>query len=358
MNSDDRTGLRNGVMELGTMRGQQMTARRKDGSTVIIEANAHLVRDYEGVPVAMEGTFRDITQRIEADKVIREREKQYRAFFENNHAIMLLTDPKSEQIIDANPAASEFYGYPIEVMRTMNLSHINVLDQDEIFREMRLSREEGRSYFIVRHVLQNGEHRDVEVYSGPIMVQGVQRLYSVIHDVTKRIELEHKMKHLATTDALTGVNNRHQFFSLATKELQRSKRYAHPLTVLMLDIDYFKSINDNFGHHAGDIVLKMLAAAAVAVLRATDIFGRLGGEEFAAILPETGLRVGYEVAERLRSEFEKLQVLVGKVKITFTVSIGVTQVRSQDKNIEEVLNRADEALYKAKRMGRNQVVRG
>ncbi|WP_190275277.1 PAS domain S-box protein [Pseudodesulfovibrio mercurii] len=355
---DDSESLRESLFARGAVRGLQLTAKRKDGATIVIEANAHRVLNHQDEPVAMEGTFRDITRRMEAEKVLRESEKQYRAFFENNHAIMLLTDPKSERIIDANPAAEDFYGYPIEVMKTMNLSQINALDRDEMFAEMRRSMDEGRAYFILRHRLANGEIRNVEVYSGPIMVQGSQRLYSVIHDVTKRIELEREMKLLATTDALTGANNRHQFFALGAVEVQRAKRYALPLTVLMLDIDYFKSINDTYGHAAGDLVLKALSASVSATLRASDIFGRLGGEEFAVILPQTDIDEGAEAAERLRETLAGLAVEVGDESITFTVSMGVTRICAGDKTVEDVLNRADEALYKAKRMGRNRVVRG
>lgn len=355
---DEGTGFREILQDKGALRGLQMTARRKDGTTIVIEANAHQVLNNQDEPVAMEGTFRDITRRIEAEKVLRESEKQYRAFFENNHAIMLLTDPKSEQIIDANPAAGDFYGYPLEVMRTMNLSQINALGQDEMFNEMRRSLDEGRSYFIVRHRLANGALRDVEVYSGPIMVQGAQRLYSVIHDVTKRIELEQEMKLLATTDPLTGASNRHQFFSLGGVEVQRAKRYDLPLTVIMLDIDYFKSINDTYGHAAGDQVLKTLSGAVSSLLREPDIFGRLGGEEFAVILPQTGADEGAEVAERLRAALASLAVEVGDQTVSFTVSMGVTRISAADQTVEELLNRADEALYKAKRMGRNRVVRG
>jgi diguanylate cyclase (GGDEF)-like protein len=126
----------------------------------------------------------------------------------------------------------------------------------------------------------------------------------------------------------------------------------------MLDIDYFKSINDTYGHHAGDVVLKVFSETARTALRVNDVFGRLGGEEFAALLPQTGLEEGLEVAERLRAAFAALSVRVDEAVISFTVSLGVTQVRASDRDMEEVLNRADEALYRAKRMGRNRVVKG
>lgn len=346
------------IKSQGAVRGYNLEAIRKDGSIIVTEANAHLVLDSHGMPQAMEGTFRDITARIEAEKILREREKQYRAFFENNHAIMLLVDPKTEEIVDANPAAAHFYGYSVPEMRSLHMSVISAQTEEDIYREMFKARDEGRVYFILKHKLQSGEIRDVEVYSGPILVQGRQLLYSVIHDVTVRIRLEREMKRMATTDALTGTSNRHEFFDKANKELARSSRYGHPLTVLMLDIDYFKSINDTYGHQTGDDVLKVLSETVAASLREVDIFGRLGGEEFAVILPETGPSSGIVVAERLRGDIEKLRVeSKDGEEVQFTASIGVSSAREGDQVIEDVINRADEALYKAKRTGRNKVVK-
>jgi diguanylate cyclase (GGDEF)-like protein/PAS domain S-box-containing protein len=352
---DERKHFRSALAAEGSVRGFHLTASHKNGSTIIVEANAHRLHDEEGVPVAMEGTFRDITARIEAEKILREKEKLYRSFFENNHAIMLLVDPKNGSIVDANPAACAFYGHSRKRMRTMHIKDINAQSEKKIYQEMVRATQQKRNYFIFKHKLANGKTRDVEVYSGPIMVDGSQLLYSVIHDITARIRLERKMKRLATTDMLTGIDNRHQFFLRATKELTRAKRYGHPLIVLMLDIDYFKSINDTHGHQAGDVVLKALTTMSIATLRETDIFGRIGGEEFAAVLPETAMESGLQVAERLRKGFSKLKVHSNNSDVTFTVSIGVALARDHDQSIEEIINRSDEALYKAKRMGRNRV---
>ncbi|QJB56241.1 PAS domain S-box protein [Pseudodesulfovibrio sp. zrk46] len=357
-NEGERKRLLDGIQNRGKVHGYHLAARRRDGQSIVVEANAHQVVNEDGIPIAMEGTFRDITARLEAEQMLREREKLYRAFFENNHAIMLLEDPKSGEIVDANPAASVFYGYTVHQMRAMNTAQINALSEEEIFQEMFAARNEKRSFFIFKHRLADGELRDVEVYSGPIMVRGNQLLYSVIHDVTDRMRMQREMTRMATTDALTGANNRHQFFRLAEAELKRTERYGHALSVIMLDIDYFKSINDTYGHHTGDVVLKALSDAADQALRETDIFGRLGGEEFAAILPETELDGATNVAERLRESLAALKIQDEDVEVSFTVSIGVTSATETDKNIEEILNRADEALYKAKRGGRNKVMKG
>ena len=351
----DRARIKRRLTKVEWVRGAHLSFTRKDGSDIVVEANIHRVSDDAGKPVGLEGTFRDITERIEAEKILREREKQYRAFFENNHAVMLLVDPQTGDIVDANPAASEFYGYSVDAMRTMTSAEISALSEKEIFEEMFRARQEKRAYFLFKHMLASGDVRDVEVYSGPIMVRGNQLLYSVIHDVTDRVRLSAEMERLATTDSLTGAANRHQFFTMAEGEFSRALRYEHPLTVFMLDIDYFKSINDTYGHNAGDAVLRALSTMVVATLRDPDVFGRLGGEEFAAVLPETDIDGGLQVAERLRDALGKLKVEVKGEMISFTASIGVSAMQPEDKLIEDVINRADEALYKAKRMGRNRV---
>lgn len=355
---EERVEFVEAIRKQGAVRGFHLGAIKKDGTKIVTDANAHMILDEKGRPVAMEGTFRDITARIEAEKILREREKQYRAFFENNHAIMLLVDPKTEAIVDANPAAGNFYGYSSGTMRTMSMPDISAQTAEEIYQEMFAARDEGRVYFIFKHKLKSGEIRDVEVYSGPIFVQGRQLLYSVIHDVTERMRLEREMKRMATTDALTEVNNRHQFFQLSNHELKRAVRYNRPLAVIMLDIDYFKSINDNYGHNTGDIVLKAFATLCKSILRDSDVLGRLGGEEFAAVLPETALEEGMLVADRLLEETAGLTITVNEDDINFTVSAGVALASDKDVVIEDVITRADEALYKAKRMGRNRVVKG
>jgi diguanylate cyclase (GGDEF)-like protein len=139
-------------------------------------------------------------------------------------------------------------------------------------------------------------------------------------------------------------------------ELSRTKRYDNALSVLMLDIDHFKQINDTYGHQAGDMVLKSLALTFQEVLRNVDIIGRLGGEEFAAVLPETGIEIATEVAERLRQVISAGEVvLTDSVKVQFTVSIGIAAFIDKNSNLDMLLNEADKALYRAKQSGRNRV---
>ncbi len=173
----------------------------------------------------------------------------------------------------------------------------------------------------------------------------------------KEKRLRAEMWALATTDPLTSVYNRRQFVRLGGEEILRSQRYQRPMTVIMLDIDHFKPVNDTYGHAVGDEVLIAVAHRITAALRTTDILGRYGGEEFAIVLPETEAAVGVEVVgERLRQAICGTPVETSAGRLGVTVSIGVTEVSVRTEGLTEALGRADSGLYLAKRSGRNRVV--
>ncbi len=172
-------------------------------------------------------------------------------------------------------------------------------------------------------------------------------------------ESEKRYKSLSQIDSLTGIYNRRQFFLLAEKELKKAYRYKRPLSVLMLDLDFFKKINDTYGHAAGDKVLQMTAQIVTQNLRSVDIFGRYGGEEFVIMLPETNVTGALKVAERIRGHIEKTPFEIeNNVIINITVSIGVCCEPSEKadmKMLDKIIDCADKALYRAKRLGRNRV---
>ncbi|NET89851.1 MAG: diguanylate cyclase [Kamptonema sp. SIO1D9] len=165
-----------------------------------------------------------------------------------------------------------------------------------------------------------------------------------------------KLEKLATTDPLTGILNRRHFFNIANKEIDRYHRYNCNFSLLMLDIDHFKHINDSYGHSLGDEVLKSMTQTVLKSLRKADSFGRFGGEEFAILLPETDLETATEVAERIRKTIAKLTISTVDKLVKITVSIGVTTCKMKDESLEILLQRADKALYQAKKLGRDRVV--
>ena len=174
-------------------------------------------------------------------------------------------------------------------------------------------------------------------------------------EVEERRQLEKRLRELAMTDALTGAANRRAFMAAADREYARARRYRLPLAVVAIDIDHFKRINDTFGHAAGDVALQAVAAACNEQIRASDYFGRLGGEEFAILLPETDCEPALALAERLRVSIAAMHVTADDAVMTMTSSFGVATLGPADADASNLLQRADEALYAAKRGGRNRV---
>jgi diguanylate cyclase (GGDEF)-like protein len=168
-------------------------------------------------------------------------------------------------------------------------------------------------------------------------------------------QLFEKIQQLAETDELTRTNNRRQLFALGEQEFNHAKRYQQPMSVLMLDIDDFKQINDKYGHATGDVVLHNLAQFCQQNIRDADILGRYGGEEFVIILPSTDLEHGSELAERLRAHIESNSIPTKITPIQITISVGVVEVTSETPNLAALIDQADTALYQAKKKGKNRV---
>ena len=160
---------------------------------------------------------------------------------------------------------------------------------------------------------------------------------------------------LARTDALTGIDNRRYLLEVGARELSRARRFGHPLSVLMLDIDHFKSVNDIYGHAAGDQILKIVARALVTLVRDIDIVARYGGEEFVILLLETDLAGAYISAERLRQGVGQTVAITDQGPLQVTLSIGIACTRAESEELTSLLVRADSALYAAKQAGRNRV---
>jgi two-component system C4-dicarboxylate transport sensor histidine kinase DctB len=175
----------------------------------------------------------------------------------------------------------------------------------------------------------------------------------------KHKELENLSEHLRTmaiSDPLTGCHNRRYFIEISAKMVSAAQRHHRIISILMLDIDFFKKVNDTYGHQAGDEVLKAVATVCKATVRAPDFLVRFGGEEFVAVLPDTTQDEAVVVAERVRAAVELLQVQTGTTVINVTVSIGLSSYVETENTIDKAVARADLALYQAKRRGRNQVV--
>ena len=201
----------------------------------------------------------------------------------------------------------------------------------------------------------SGEEFMAEFSAIRMEYNGEPAVLAALNDISDRKALEAELMRQASTDSLTGICNRRYFMAQAEQEMRRSRRFERPLSVMMLDIDHFKPINDQYGHAVGDTVLQGVVRRALESFRQSDQIARFGGEEFAAILPETGLASALEVAERLRQHLAERPIIAAGTPIFCTISIGVAELNADDPSMDSLLHRADQALYRAKQGGRNRV---
>lgn len=212
--------------------------------------------------------------------------------------------------------------------------------------------------FLTANSSNEDEERGLEIGATDFIRKPIspQIVRTRVSNILKLQSATRQLEMLASTDSLTGAYNRRHFMVTGTNELLRSNRYKHPFTVLMLDIDHFKIVNDTHGHNIGDEALKETVRVIGDTLRAEDTLGRLGGEEFAVLLPETDSDRAVLLAERIRDAISKIVIETPTDPLSFTMSIGLTEVREGDASIDDVLKRADEALYQAKEQGRDRVI--
>jgi len=181
-------------------------------------------------------------------------------------------------------------------------------------------------------------------------------LFLIVQDVTELATYEQKLVEMNTKDALTGIYNRRFLESRLKDECDRQRRHAQQLSLIMIDIDFFKNVNDSYGHQCGDMVLQSVAAKAASIIRSTDFIARYGGEEFCCLLPETNAAAAEIVAENLRKHIEEMENSFENNVVKVTISLGISSFVSED-SPDSLLKRADDALYQAKHSGRNRFVR-
>jgi diguanylate cyclase (GGDEF)-like protein len=187
------------------------------------------------------------------------------------------------------------------------------------------------------------------------LVVGVISFLFARNSVQKKYAFR-KLQLYATTDDLTGIANRRELDKVALNEFKRATRFSRQLSVLMLDLDYFKDVNDSHGHDVGDRVLKHLAELFADTIRGQDFLARYGGEEFTILLPETDLQNAARLAQRICDKAALTPYQDRLHLISITLSVGVSEIESSDDDVKALFNRADKALYEAKKRGRNQVV--
>ncbi|MEW6110384.1 MAG: GGDEF domain-containing protein [Nitrospirota bacterium] len=216
-----------------------------------------------------------------------------------------------------------------------------------------------------RSAMQGVQETWFEIYTYPIQTKNgsVTHVIEYVRNITERKKIEEErerliqqLEFLSTTDSLTGLLNRRMLIKRLNSEIDRARRYGLELSLILCDLDYFKEINDTYGHNAGDSVLKSISSIFSELARKPDIIGRYGGDEFMIILPETSIKGAEDMAERirLRVQSSEFPVVDGKSART-TMSLGITHFKGGEVDIYDLINRIDKALYTSKRTGKNQV---
>lgn len=339
-----------------------------DGAVRYFHATFSMLTDAAGYPQGFLCVARDITERkaeeVAADAARREIERlsQRNELLLNSAGDGIYGVDLGGRCTFINPAALELLGYQVEDVighSPHQLFHGSTGEEgvaEEDCPVCATLQDGGKreTEAIFRH--RNGVLLSVHMTVTPMLENGqLVGVEVVFQDISLRKAMEQELMRLATTDPLTGLPNRRHFMEQLEYELARIKRFGKPACLLMLDLDHFKRVNDTYGHAAGDAVLRHFALLAQNSLREIDLIGRLGGEEFGVLLPGTDMAGALELAERLRLAVAAAPVQVEEDAIPVTVSVGVAEFLSADPHPDDILARADMALYKAKESGRNRV---
>jgi diguanylate cyclase (GGDEF)-like protein/PAS domain S-box-containing protein len=343
----------------------------KDGSLIPVEISAKMMEDGRLI-----GITRDITERRQEEARIR-----YLAFVMDKISSAVITSDVNLQITHWNKGAEALYGWKEEEV-------IGRLVDDVCGTEFAEGQQMAANMLLLANKVWQGElkqqHRNgqaIWVYASVTLLEDENGVFiggvTINHDVTERKQAEDELRstkenieqinltlrqafereQLASrTDSLTGAFNRRYFFELLGYEFAASKRYKHPLSLVMFDVDLLKKINDTYGHQTGDEVLKKAAQVVRSELRESDVLARYGGDEFVILLSNSGEQEGFMVLERIYREMQSAYVMVEDKMIAVTISAGIASLQPDMEKADQLVLQADRALYSAKNSGRNRMV--
>jgi diguanylate cyclase (GGDEF)-like protein/PAS domain S-box-containing protein len=346
--------------EKGYCENLEVDFQRKDGGAFIGLLSARLIT-LNGIPHMISVT-RDISSRKRAEEEKLKADDWLRTLsvaIEQTPVTTVITD-LAGNIVFVNPKFTDTTGYTSEEAigqnpRILNIGTRPASDYEELWNSI-LS---GQSWHGVFH----NKKKNGDLYWESAVISPVKNKEGIIthflavkEDITERKYLQEELEKQATTDELTGVTNRRHFLELANKELKRTIRCNHPLSIVLIDLDHFKSINDTLGHAGGDQALMNFAKICLLNMREIDIFARFGGDEFVLMLPETNQNQAHTFVERMCQTLAAKPIDLGGKPVFITFSSGISSLEGREESLDALLSRADQALYQAKEAGRNCIV--
>lgn len=294
---------------------------------------------------------------------LRESEAKYRALVDQSLVGIAIID--DGRFTYTNPHFNEIFGYEPDEMLKLGPGDVAIAEDEALVAEQirqRLSGETDRVHYQLRGLHKNGTQLDIEIFGNIAEMGGKQVLISVVQDVTERTRteqqvrtLQQKLREQSLRDPLTKLYNRRYMEESLRRELLLAEREQYPISLIMSDLDHFKTVNDRHGHQAGDEVLRMFSDLLARTARQSDINCRFGGEEFLLALPGMTKNCAAERAEQVRKAFSATPIAFHGTPIAVTASFGVATYPDDGRSYDELIAKADAALYAAKKAGRNQV---
>jgi len=331
----------------------------KDGRVLHMDCMSSVL-PLSGGRLGVISDYRDVSEQVEAENRLRQQEALYRGIFERAEMPIFTTDAQNH-LTTANPAACELLGVQLEEVTEFNplaLVHPEHREMIEQWIAAEGANEETGGEFEVPIRGAAGNYRWFAVDLNPIFRPdgSFDGLHGFLRDVTVERREHQRLQAEAQTDALTGLANRRRFDEMLSEEFETARRQQRPLSLLVLDLDHFKRVNDEYGHPAGDAVLKNVSRALTRVARRGDLVARTGGEEFALVLHETDRPGAKATAERCLAAIRETCTAWEEQSLCVTISVGgATLDVSSHSRAEELVAEADAALYEAKQAGRDRV---
>jgi len=315
---------------------------------------------FSGARVVMDGkpmmfaAFADITERKRVEQALQKNEAALRAIIDASPIPVILTGHASGMVAYVNQAAAKFFGRSIKEL--VGVPAADYWESPEQYAAL-LAELNTRGHIDDREARMRRPDGDIRWVQGATTILRLQEdtlIYTAFSDITERKRKESELHRLATTDPLTGAMNRRAFTERCAMEAGRARRGGYAVALVICDLDHFKRINDSHGHATGDTVLKVFTGIVQEMIRPSDARGRIGGEEFALLLPGSDAENGAMVAERVRARFAATPIAAESGGFTASASFGVA-LWCEGQPLEKAFSTADEALYEAKAKGRNRV---